>query len=262
MSSESVGVELGGRSATPRVKPSMGVAVAIIVMYTAVFFAVWIVNDVDYATIGLTAESTRLHYAMPTLLASAAVALVITYLGWWKLTLFDSERSGPAWAWLGAIVMFGLAVATLFLLDSGELNRNLVLYSILGAIGVGFGEEMVYRGGLLVALRSRFTEEKVWFFSTLVFAAVHMGNVFFGMPIEGALLQLPLAFIVGSLLYSVRRLGGTLIVCMFLHGLWDSASFLSGAAGEHAYYSFLIYPIAIICAVAVIKQNRGKRLPV
>ena len=262
MGSQTVGVEQDRSSMTPRVKPSIGVAVAIIALYAVIFMSVWIINDADYKTIGTTTESTWLHYAQPTLLASTAVAVVITYLGWWRLTLFDRERSGPTWAWVGPIAMFVLAVASLLLLDTDELSRNLVLFSILGAIGVGFGEEMIFRGSLLVGLRSRFTEDKVWLFSSLAFAAFHISNVFFGMPIEGVLLQLPLAFIVGSLLYSFRRLGGTLLPCMFLHGLWDSAAFLSDAAGRESFHVFLIYPIAIVCVAAVIMQNRGKRLPV
>ena len=259
MAFSSAGVEQEPDVARPRVAPSVGVAVAIIALYTAIIFAVGIVTDIDYITIAETTESTWLHYALPTLLASAAVAVVITYLGWWRLTLFDRERSGPRWAWTGPIAFFLLAVTALATLRGDGVSREQVLFGVLGAIGVGFGEEMLFRGGLLVGLRSRFTEEKVWLISTLGFAAFHIPNVLIGMPILGVLLQLPLAFIVGSLLYSIRRLAGSLLPCMFLHGLWDTANLLP--EGDK-YYFFVIYPIAIVCAAAVILRNRGKRLSV
>ena len=78
-----------------RVKPSIAIGPGIYFLYLAVFFGVWIINDVNYPDIGKTVESTKLHYALPTLIASATIAVVITILGWWKIALFDKEKSGP-----------------------------------------------------------------------------------------------------------------------------------------------------------------------
>lgn len=246
-----------------RVKPSIKIAVAIIFMYMAIFSTIWAINGVDYATIGKTLESTKIDYAMTTLIASSAVAIAITALGWWKLTLFDKEKSGPKWAWIGPIAMFLLSVSSLAMMKTDGLSVQLVLFSILGAIGVGFGEEMLFRGGLLVSLRTKFTEEKVWLISTLAFSAFHIPNLFFGAPLVTTLGQLVLTFIMGSLLYSIRRLGGTLLLCMFLHGLWDSSLFLPQATGSKGNGLIaLIYPLAIICTIAVIKQNKGKKISV
>jgi membrane protease YdiL (CAAX protease family) len=130
---------------------------------------------------------------------------------------------------------------------------------MLGAIGVGFGEEMINRGTLLVGLRTKYSEGKVWFFSTFAFAALHLPNALFGASVGPTIGQFFFAFIVGSLLYSIRRLSGTLLLAMFLHGLWDSSIFLPGALNINPLaVSGIIYPISIICAVAVILKNKGK----
>ncbi len=240
------------------VKPSVKKGLLIYFVYLAVFFSVWIVTGVNYPEIGKTLESTKLHYALPTVLASLVVALIITKFGWWNITLFDKKKSGPKWAWIGVIAMLLLAIGSFARLQVGGLSLELVFWSLLGAIGVGFGEEMINRGTLLVGLRTRYTEGKVWLFSTLAFAALHLPNMLFGADIFPTLGQFVFAFIVGSLLYSVRRLSGSLILAMVLHGLWDSSIFLPAATGVDPWpVQAIIYPIAIVCAAAVIWKNKG-----
>ncbi len=242
-----------------RVKPTLTIGIAIYFLYLAIFFSVWIINGVNYPDIGKTVESTMLHYAMPTLIASSAVALAITFLGWWRIVLFDKSKSGPKWAWIGPIAMLLLAIAGFAQVTYGNVTSALLFWSLLGAIGVGFGEEMINRGTLLVGLRTKYPEGRVWLFSTLAFAALHLPNIFFGAPVLGTLTQFVFAFIVGSLLYSVRRISGTLILAMVLHGLWDSSVFLPGATGDNPFAgAVFIYPIALVCAIAVVLKNKGK----
>jgi membrane protease YdiL (CAAX protease family) len=240
-----------------RVQPSVPIALGAYAAYLAVFFLVWIINDVDYPTIGDTVESTKLHYAMPTLAGSAVLLVLITRLGWWRIALFDSERSGPRWAWIGPIGMFALAVGAFTITDWDEASGSLILWSALGAIGVGFGEEMITRGALLVGLRVHHTEARAWLLSTLAFSALHVPNVLFGQAGGATAAQVVLTFILGSLLWAARRLSGTLLLPMFLHGFWDSSVFLPDATGADPFSpSLLLYPLAIAVTVAVVRRNR------
>lgn len=233
---------------------------AIYLLYLVIFFATWTMTNADYPKIGKTVESLQLHYALPTLLASAAVIIALSYYGWWKITLFDTKKSGPKWTWLGPIVMLLLIVAGMFHINIQNLTVDLVLWGMLGSIGVGFGEEMITRGALLVGLRTKYTETKVWLMTTIAFATLHLPNIFFGLAPPATMMQFLLTFIVGSLLYSARRLSGTLIIPMVLHGLWDCSVFLQSATGSPPLaVQLIIYPVAIICAVAVIQQNRQKK---
>lgn len=246
------------RSHTAR--PSVAAALGVYVGYLAIFFAVWIINDVDYMTIGATVESTKLHYAMPTLLGSAFIAVVLTVTGWWRVALFDDERSGPRWAWVGPIAMFVLAALGLATLRVENLTGWMVVWATLGGIGVGFGEEMITRGVLLTSLRARFTEPQAWLYSTLAFSALHIPNAFFGVPIVAVPFQVVMTFLLGSLLWATRRLSGTLLVPIFLHGFWDSSVFVprsTGSAGN--LWAVLIYPMAIVCAIGVLRHQRSAR---
>ena len=55
-----------------------------------------------------------------------------------------------------------------------------------------------------------------------------------------------------------RRLSGTLLLCMFLHGFWDSSVFLPGATGDDPFPgAMLVYVVAIVCVIGVLRKNRG-----
>jgi uncharacterized protein len=240
-----------------RVKPSFAAGFVVYAAYLAVFYTTWAINGVDYDTIGKTAESAKLHYALPTLFGGIVVVILVTAFGWWRPALFDRERSGPNWAWIGPIFMLVAAVVTYTTMDTGKLSGELVVWSILGGIGVGFGEEMITRGSMVVGLRAKHDEHKVWLYSSLLFAALHAPNALFGESPIGMLGQLVTTFVMGGFFFAVRRLSGTLLLSMFLHGLWDSSIFLPRATGAtgSTVLSFVMYPIAIVVTWAVVRRN-------
>lgn len=244
--------------ANVRIKPRLLIGIALYIGYLAVFFAFWVVNEVEYTSIGNSLESTKLHYAYPTLAGSLFLAIAISLLGWWRPVFFDNNKSGPKWALILPIAMLVLSGLMFATMNIENATAQLVMWSLFGALGVGFGEEVVTRGTLIVSLRSKFSEVKVWFWSTLLFAALHIPNAFFGVPWESVPVQFVMTFIMGSAFYAVRRLTGTLIWPLVLHGLWDSAVFLPRATGvEGSLMAFLVYPIAITLAIVVIRRNRN-----
>ena len=249
------------RTGSPR-PPSVWLGVLLYLGYLAVFFAAWTINQVDYTRIGEDVQTTKLWYALPTLLGCAFLVVSITALGWWPMALFDKVTSGPRWVWLLPVAM-ALVIANNFRgLPAGQLSPALLLWSTLGAIGVGFGEEMATRGSLIVGLRSRFNEGKVWLLSTLAFAALHVPNVIFGLPVSAMPVQVALTFIMGGGLYVMRRISGTLLLPMAFHGLWDSSLFLSVTTGvTPSAIQFAVYPLAIVCTIAVLLRKQSP-LPV
>jgi membrane protease YdiL (CAAX protease family) len=257
-------VEQGSTASTapgPRVKPSIAAGFVLYVGYLAIFYATWAINDVDYPTIGETTRSAKLHYALPTLFGSTFLVVMVTAFGWWRITLFDKERSGPRWGWIGPIFMGLVAISSLAMMNTDGATAELVMWSVLGGLGVGFGEEMITRGGLLVGFRTKYPEQRVWLFTTLLFSALHIPNALFGESVPAMIGQVVLTFIFGSLLWATRRLAGTLLLSMFLHGIWDSSIFLPGAtdSGDNPV-ALLLYPIAIVVTVAVVRRNKDLRL--
>lgn len=229
--------------------------------YLAIFFSTWAINGVDYNRIGENAETVKLWYAFPTLFGCAFLVVAISILGWWRMVLFDKSKSGPTWVWILPIVMAGIILNNFLSIPSGKISADLLLWSSLGAVGVGFGEEMVTRGSMIVGLRSRFAENRVWLISTLLFSALHVPNVIFGLPLWAMPIQVLLTFIMGSGFYVIRRMSGTLILPMVLHGLWDSSLFLNVATGRvTSAVQFAVYPLAIVCMIAAIRNNRNAPL--
>jgi membrane protease YdiL (CAAX protease family) len=243
-------------------KPSMWMGMLLYLGYLAIFFSTWAINGVDYNRIGESAETTRLWYALPTLFGSAFLVVGISILGWWRMVLFDQSTSGPRWIWILPVVIAGIILNNFLGLQSADLPAELLLWSSLGAVGVGFGEEMITRGSMIVGLRSRFGENQVWLTSSLLFSALHVPNVIFGFPMWAMPIQVVLTFIMGSGFYVIRRMSGTLVLPMILHGLWDSSLFLNVAAGrEPSPVQFAVYPLVIVCLIAVLLQNRNAQLP-
>jgi membrane protease YdiL (CAAX protease family) len=242
-------------------KPSVLMGIFLYLGYLSVFFATWTINGADYLRIGENAETTKLWYAFPTLLGCVFLVVAISFLGWWRMVLFDKSRSGPKWIWVLPVVMLVIIVNNFQGLPSGKLSAELCLWSALGAVGVGFGEEMITRGSMIVGLRSHCDEGKVWLISTLLFSALHIPNVLFGFPIWAMPVQVVLTFIMGSGFYVIRRMSGTLILPMILHGLWDSSLFLNvSTGGEPSSVQFVVYPLAIACVIVVVRNNSPRRL--
>lgn len=226
--------------------------------YLAIFFATWTINGVDYQRIGESVDTTRLWYALPTLFGCAFLVAAISALDWWRAVLFDKARSGPAWAWVLPAAMAAIIANNFWALPAGKVSAELWMWSMLGAAGVGFGEEMITRGSMVVGLRSRFSETQVWLIGTLLFSAMHVPNVAFGLPLWAMPVQVLLTFVMGSGLYAIRRLSGTLLLPMLLHGLWDSALFLNVAVGHTpSAIQFAVYPLAIACVIAVLRRDRA-----
>lgn len=239
------------------IQPSVRIGLLLYLGYLAIFFTTWTINRVDYLRIGENVETTKLWYAFPTLFGCIFLITAISRLGWWKVTLFEKYKSAPSWVWILPIVIAGIIFNNFLGLQFQKLSPELIFWSTLGALGVGFGEEMITRGTMIIGLRSNFSELKVWLFSTLLFSALHVPNVLFGLPLESMPIQVVLTFIFGSGMYAIRRVSGTLIIPMILHGLWDSSLFLSISTGvEPSAIQFVAYPLSIICLLAVLLKNK------
>ena len=241
--------------------PSVKLGLLLYAGYLAIFFTTWTVNGIDYNRIGESAETIRLWYALPTLFGCAFLVVAITVLGWWRMVLFDRSTAGSRWLWILPALVAVVILVNFAGLPFDRLSSEILLWSTLGAVGVGFGEEMITRGGLVVGLRSRHSEGMVWLVSTLLFSALHIPNVLFGLPLEAMPVQLVLTFVMGSGLYVMRRLSGTLLLPMVLHGLWDSSLFLSDAARhEPTALQWAVYPVAIVCVIALLVKTWNTRL--
>ena len=102
---------------------------------------------------------------------------------------------------------------------------------------------------MLTAFRSRFREGWVWFLTSALFGLMHLANALLGAPLLSSLQQAGLAFASGTAFYILRRVTGSLIGAMVLHGLWDVSVFAVGHAPLGAPVAALLAPVILALAV-------------
>lgn len=222
-----------------RVKPRAWIAVAVIVIYALVMGAVWKLTRTNYETVGDTAGNAFTGIVVTVGVASLFIVLATTYLGWWQPALRETP-TGPRWLLILPIVVFLTSVGTLMNKGFDGVETKFVLTIALGTLLVGFGEEMATRGLGVVALRGSLGEVGVWFVSSLLFGLLHAINVLFGQSLADTIKQMGFTFALGSVFYLIRRVTGTLLVCVLLHAFWDFSIFVSNAAtGESGPFALL-----------------------
>ena len=111
----------------------------------------------------------------------------------------------------------------LFNVDFSAYPLRVILLVIVATLVIGFNEEVVTRGLMLIGLRNnKWDEWKAWVMTVVVFSLLHMVNVLGG----GNLTILLVVVTGGTLWYVSRRVFNNLFVSIGLHALYDTAFFL------------------------------------
>lgn len=242
-----------------RVKPRPLIGVFCLFAYLAAFYGVWILNDIDYAHIGDSADTLLKWYVVPLVAGGVVLVIAATVLGWWRPALVEpaTERL-PRWALVPGGLMVVIAVVALLTKDYSDTTGQMAIWLVLGSLGVGFGEEMANRGLLLTGLRGGITEPWVWFWTCLCFGLMHLPNWAFGAG-PAAVLQVGLAFVAGTTLYLVRRAAGLLVWAMLLHGLWDFSAFIGHGGGWSGPAGLAVGAVALAMTFVLLRRERGVR---
>jgi membrane protease YdiL (CAAX protease family) len=191
---------------------------------------------------------------------AVVVGLLGLWLGWWGVAMRDQHLIRLKWTLIAPAIYLVAALALLGTSDWGNVSAGFLVVAIVLGIGVGFAEEFVCRGLLLVGLRGSFHEVAVWLFTCVLFGVMHGANVLLGAPIQGTVQQVVLAAIQGSAFYILRRYFGTLVIAMVLHGLWDTAVFVNASSGAPAsllsLLPYLAAPFAVVGGYVVARRTQ------
>ncbi|CAM3178656.1 CPBP family intramembrane glutamic endopeptidase [Prescottella defluvii] len=198
-----------------------------------------------------------------TMLIPLGLALIFTYgvvawLGWWRPVMKD-DRPVNRWLWVVPAIFL---VAILVGIDYGSLGEKGWLFVVTLLVAtqfVGWGEEGMFRGiGVTVLRNHGLREGQVALWSSLVFGAVHLTNVF-GHGGASAIPQAIIVSLAGYFFYLTRRVSGSNALNSTLHGLFDFA-LLSGTAvlldqGSYVgvFAPILVYPVLAI--VLLVKRR-------
>lgn len=235
-----------------RVTPRLWIGLAIYVGYVLVIFVVSKLSGVAYTDIGTSAEFTWRGAVLDLAVGAVLLAITTWLLGWWKPALFERKRSHHKWPIFVPALMLVLAVVNLFNTDWSQFDASFLLSLLALGLAVGFCEELMSRGLLLTAFRSRLPEVWVWLLTSLLFGGMHLINAALGAPVVNTLGQVVIAAMTGTSFYIVRRVTGSLIWAMALHGIWDISVFSVGFAPLGAAWAAFLVPVVGILAVAVV----------
>ena len=151
-----------------------------------------------------------------------------------------------------------------------------ILWAILFLIGIGFREEVLYRGVITnaIALKYAGSTKGLWITALsagAMFGAVHMLNVFQNVSFTGALQQSISAFIGGVFLCAVYLRGGSIWGMTLLHTLIDTpplvkmlftnnaAEDLSGLVSDYGLGLVQIIFLVFELLLAVFLLRKSKR---
>ena len=131
----------------------------------------------------------------------------------WKLVgIKKTNRNGKSSFYflkglLGSILLLSAILIPIILIVDGiwlgEISINILINSLLLIFGVGFAEELIFRGWLLEELKNQFGLKKALIFQASIFSIVHIG---FDLPLWQMISILTGLFLLGIYLAFVLSL--------------------------------------------------------
>jgi len=248
-----------------KVQPRWWIGVVVYLIYNAIIYATWAIVGADYTNL-VGGDVIFQRTVLPLFLGAVFMVGTLSWLGWWHPVMTEDRRGRPGWAlWVILAVMAGFILINVGTTNWSAITAVHLMLLVATGVLVGFNEESLTRGVLVVATRgSTASETLVWFWTSLLFGLLHLPNGLFGLGLVAASIQVVFAFLAGAGFYVLRRLGGTLLIPMVLHGAWDFATFSHLASGAEApairtYFQFATYLVSIVLVIVVLRSDRRPR---
>jgi membrane protease YdiL (CAAX protease family) len=244
-----------------RVTPRPTVGLLALVVYMAIVSVLWKALGVDYNTVQDTTTGVIKGIVIPVGIGAVFLAGYTTYLGWWRPVMIERTRTAPRWTMIFTLLYLVAALASVATSGTFTLPASHVLLLALGCGFIGFSEEILTRGLMLVGFRGGMSEGWVWFLTCALFGLLHGINALFGQSLPGTIQQIGYAFVAGSALYVVRMAQGALLPAMVLHALWDFGSLGTSASGTttSVFVGLLFQLTLIVSLVAAWQIIRAKK---
>lgn len=238
--------------------PVWWIGIVVWLVYNSIIYATWAAVGADYTDLaGRAVILPRL--VLPEVLGAVFIVFAVTRLGWWRPVLRESRRGGPGWTmWVLLVPIAGFIGVHLLATHWSQIEPAHLVYLALASALIGFNEEALTRGVLVVGWRgSTHREVWVWLASTALFGLMHLPNGLFGIGLAGGLTQVVYTFLLGSGLYLLRRVSGTIVLPMIVHALWDFSSFSSQVTGGGVsllgtMFQFLTYLVALLMVIVLL----------
>lgn len=149
-----------------RMQPRYAVGLIAFAGYLVIVALAWFVLGVDYDTISDSTGLVAKGVVVAVGIGAVYVVVVTTWLGWWRPVLHEEPRVGPRWTLVVPVLMALVALTTAVSADYSRLGAGYLAVLAVGVLLVGFSEETVTRGLLLVGFRGSVSEGRAWFWTS------------------------------------------------------------------------------------------------
>lgn len=245
-----------------RIKPALQIGLLVWLVYNAIIYGTWAAVGADYTNLaGRDVILERL--ILPEVLGALFIGFAVSRLGWWRPVLYEYRPGRPRWL-MWAFLPFVAAFIGVHLIgtDWPAIEVAHLAFLALACLLIGFNEEVLTRGVLVVAARGSMRNEVwVWLVSTALFGLMHIPNGFFGIGLAGGVTQAVFTFLLGTGLYILRRVSGSLVLPVIVHAVWDFSTFSHQVASPGVsllgtLFQFLSYLVALVLIVVLLLHDR------
>ncbi len=132
----------------------------------------------------------------------------------------------------------------------------IALYALL-CLGVGFFEEMAFRGCIFPAVLSRLEQKQAGVFwsiiiSSAIFGVIHLLNIFNGASVGAAFLQVGYSFLIGGMCSVILVKTQNIWYCVILHAVYNFAGGVVPRLGTGEVWTLpeIILTVAVSVPVA------------
>jgi membrane protease YdiL (CAAX protease family) len=255
-------------SPNARVRPRWWIGVLFFIAIEIVVFQ--FVPSLGSGAVGAT-SGTLGYLVGPIGISLVAGVILVAALDWWRPVFFEARRTTKRWLLLVGVLLVGIVLLlTTGSFQSSAKSDSLYVIAILVFVLVAAAsEEIVFRGILLIGFRgSGWPEWSVYLTSTTLFAGIHLGNVFAGIPIGEVITQMLSSFLLGTVLYLVRRSSGNLLVAIAVHALFNSSILFAseigagspaGVAGGVIIQAVQVLSIPLVVLLLILDARKARR---
>lgn len=99
-----------------RVRPRVGWGVLTYFLYSAVFYAIFLLNGIDYTRVGESERTLLLWYIAPLSGGAVLTITMVTIYGWWRPSLVERRRLSRSTMTL-PIIMMVIAIVNMLIGD-------------------------------------------------------------------------------------------------------------------------------------------------
>lgn len=218
------------------------------VLHSLVWLILYLIINTIAGNLATSLElETHIVSALPNLLLAVVCLLYLIRTKISKNIGLFTKPNTDTKTMLFYLPVIVLPFLNLFYGINYELSIIDVLALLAMYIGVGFMEEIIFRGLMFEALTAKWNRYVVVIFISLTFAIGHIVSVVaIGQSMPDTILQIINALVVGFMFMLIILASGNLTVCVIVHVLYN---FLSSISMINSTNTSIIYANLIITAL-------------